>query len=83
MRGVDNTSHLRQDSTQKDEQHQRRKTVIKMEYRGFVVYFSKTNNAYNAKPTDETKVKHPEYAPIASPTMEDLTSVLDYQIDGV
>lgn len=48
-----------------------------------MVYFSKTNNAYNAKPTDETKVKHPEYAPIASPTMEDLTSVLDYQIDGV
>ncbi len=50
-------------------------------YRGFDVYYSNVNNAYNATPDAETKEANPGYFPIAARTMEELTPVLDMMID--
>lgn len=50
-------------------------------YRGFSVTFSDVNNAFNARPTADTKLAHPGLFPIAARTMAELTPVLDAMIE--
>ena len=50
-------------------------------YRGFSITFSDVNNAFNARPTAETKQAHPRLYPIAARTMDELTPCLDMMIE--
>lgn len=52
-----------------------------MNYRGFDVYFSTINNAYNAKPTDVLKALHPDCFPMAMNTTEEVMIMINAQIE--
>lgn len=50
-------------------------------YRGFDVYFSTENDAYNAKPTETLKALYPEVFPIAARNTDELFPVIDAMLE--